>query len=120
MRDGFHFFYLPDQDHGADLSLFVSFFGQMKVTLPHKLPKLVKLAGASVIPMFSAYNPQSGCYELIFRPAMEPLSNCGSGGRYPRRLNEEIEIMLDPQTRAVYVVPQILPDSSSRGFDQGV
>ena len=95
MRDGFHFFYLPDQDHGADLSLFVSFFGQMKATLP-ALPKLVKLAGASVIPMFSAYNPDSGRYELIFRPAMEPYPTVDLEAD-TRRMNEEIEIMLDPR-----------------------
>jgi lauroyl-KDO2-lipid IV(A) myristoyltransferase len=95
MRDGFHFFYLPDQDHGADLSLFVPFFGQMKATLP-ALPKLVKLAGASVIPMFSAYNPQSGCYELIFRPALEPYPTADLSAD-TRRMNEEIEIMLNPR-----------------------
>lgn len=95
MRDGFHFFYLPDQDHGAELSLFVPFFGQPKATLP-ALPKLVKLADAIVIPMFSAYDPTSARYELIYRPALAP---------YPtndlladtRQMNAEIEQLLDPR-----------------------
>jgi lauroyl-Kdo2-lipid IVA myristoyltransferase len=95
MREGFHFFYLPDQDHGAELSVFVPFFGQLKATLP-ALPKLVKLTGATVIPMFSAYDSASARYELIFRPALDP---------YPtadlltdtRQMNAEIEQMLDPR-----------------------
>jgi lauroyl-KDO2-lipid IV(A) myristoyltransferase len=40
MRSGASFFYLPDQDHGREASIFVPFFNHPKATLP-ALPKLV-------------------------------------------------------------------------------
>lgn len=117
MRDGFHFFYLPDQDHGPEASLFVPFFGQPKATLP-ALPKLVKLTGATVFPLFCSYDQQSRRYELIFRPALQP---------YPtddlvadtRKMNEEIEILLEPR-REQYMwflkYFQTRPEGGSEGF----
>ena len=95
MRAGFHFFYLPDQDHGAEQSLFVPFFGQLKATLP-ALPKLVKLADAIVVPMFSAYDPDAACYELIYRPPLAPYPTADLTAD-TRQMNAEIEALLDPR-----------------------
>ncbi len=95
MRAGFHFFYLPDQDHGAEQSLFVPFFGQLKATLP-ALPKLVKLADAIVVPMFSAYDPDAACYELIYRPPLAPYPTADLTAD-TRQMNAEIEALLEPR-----------------------
>jgi lauroyl-KDO2-lipid IV(A) myristoyltransferase len=95
MREGLHFFYLPDQDHGAEASLFVPLFGQMKATLP-ALPKLAKLADALVVPMFSAYDPQTCQYQLIYRPALAPYPGLDLLAD-TRKMNEEIEILLNPR-----------------------
>lgn len=92
MRNGYHFFYLPDQDHGHDASVFVPLFGVPKATLP-ALPKLTKLSGASVLPVLATYNESSRQYELQIRPAMEPYptSDLIADVRY---MNTEIEILL--------------------------
>lgn len=92
MRSGRHFFYLPDQDHGAEASLFVPLFGELKATLP-ALPKLVRLADAQVIPMFASYLAEEARYELVFRPIMTPYPTADLL-QDTRRMNEEIEIML--------------------------
>ncbi|MFB0955059.1 MAG: lauroyl-Kdo(2)-lipid IV(A) myristoyltransferase [Aeromonadaceae bacterium] len=70
MRAGFHFFYLPDQDHG------------------------VKLADAIVVPMFSAYDPDAACYELIYRPPLTPYPTADLTAD-TRQMNAEIEALLD-------------------------
>lgn len=92
MKQGHHFFYLPDQDHGADASIFVPLFGVQKATLP-ALPRLAKLSNALVIPILAVYNEETYQYELDVRPMMEP---------YPTDdlvadvtfMNREIEILL--------------------------
>ncbi len=94
MREGHHFFYLPDQDHGAEASLFVPFFGHPKATLP-ALPKLARLTDALVFPVLAVYNDRRHEYELIVRPAMADYPS-GDVLADSRRMNEEIEVLLDP------------------------
>lgn len=92
IRSGKHFFYLPDQDHGPDASLFVPFFGVLKATLP-ALPKLVKLTGAKVIPVLSVYNTELHRYELVMRPVMAPYPTTDLAAD-TRAMNAEIEQLL--------------------------
>ncbi len=93
MREGHHFFYLPDQDHGAEASLFVPLFGHPKATLP-ALPKLARLTGAVIFPVLAAYNEERHQYELSIRPAMADYPS-GDLPADTRRMNEEIEALLD-------------------------
>lgn len=117
LKEGRHFFYLPDQDHGAEASLFVPFFGEPKATLP-ALPKLAKLTNAWVVPMFASYNPQTRRYHLLYRPALEgyPSDDLLAD---TRRMNEEIEFMLNPR-REQYMwflkYFQTRPDGGADGF----
>lgn len=92
IRDGNHFGYLPDQDHGREASLFVPFFAEMKATLP-ALPKLVRLTGAKVLPVLSIYNTEAHRYELLIRP---PMASYPSGDitADTRAMNAEIEALL--------------------------
>ncbi|MFH7585682.1 lauroyl-Kdo(2)-lipid IV(A) myristoyltransferase [Oceanimonas smirnovii] len=92
IRDGKHFFYLPDQDHGREASIFVPFFAEMKATLP-ALPKLVKLTKACVIPVLSVYNTEQHRYELIVRPPMAPYPTADLTAD-TRAMNAEIEALL--------------------------
>ncbi len=92
IKNGKHFFYLPDQDHGREASLFVPFFAELKATLP-ALPKLVKLTGAKVIPVLSVYNAKQHRYELIIRPAMAPYPTADITAD-TRAMNAEIEALL--------------------------
>ncbi|MFM4649371.1 LpxL/LpxP family acyltransferase [Aeromonas bivalvium] len=71
IRAGDSFFYLPDQDHGREASIFVPFFGHPKATLP-ALPKLVKLTGAKAVPIFGSYDEDEGCYRLEIAPPFDP------------------------------------------------
>src|SRR5574344_46506 len=65
MKDGYHSFFLPDQDLGRESSVFVPFFGKMKSSLI-TIPKLAKLSNAVILPMFSCYNEKYHKYELVF------------------------------------------------------
>ncbi len=89
MRQGRSFFYLPDQDHGPQASVFVPFFGRMKATLP-ALPKLCKLTGAAAITMFVAYDAEQGRYQLTFEPALSDYPS-GDVTADTARMNQEIE-----------------------------
>jgi len=71
IRAGASFFYLPDQDHGREASVFVPFFGYPKATLP-ALPKLVKLTGARAVPIFASYDEDEGRYLLEIEPPFDP------------------------------------------------
>ncbi|MGN5140234.1 LpxL/LpxP family acyltransferase [Aeromonas sp. 164P] len=71
IRAGASFFYLPDQDHGREASVFVPFFGRPKATLP-ALPKLVKLTGARAVPIFASYDEEEGSYLLEIEPPFDP------------------------------------------------
>jgi len=92
MRNGYHFFYLPDQDHGHDASIFVPLFGVPKATLP-ALPKLTKLAGAVVLPVLATYNETTYQYELQIRPAMTPYPTTDLMADVSY-MNSEIEMLL--------------------------
>lgn len=63
VKAGRSFFYLPDQDHGREASIFVPFFGRAKATLP-ALPRLVKLTGAKAVPLLACYDEAQHCYRL--------------------------------------------------------
>jgi len=71
IRAGASFFYLPDQDHGREASLFIPFFGHPKATLP-ALPKLVKLTGAKAVPIYASYDEDAGHYLLEIEPPFDP------------------------------------------------
>lgn len=92
IKTGKHFFYLPDQDHGREASLFVPFFAELKATLP-ALPKLARLTGARVLPVLSVYNTERHRYELIIRPPMAPYPTADLT-RDTRAMNAEIEALL--------------------------
>ncbi|MGC7561243.1 lauroyl-Kdo(2)-lipid IV(A) myristoyltransferase [Pasteurella sp. PK-2025] len=85
-------YYLPDEDYGAELSVFVDFFATYKATLPG-INKMARLAKAEVIPMFPRYNAQRGKYEMEIHPPLElsddPLQSA-------RAMNQEIESFVTP------------------------
>ncbi len=117
MRNGYNFFYLPDQDHGHDASVFVPLFGVPKATLP-ALPKLTKLSGAIVLPVLATYNETTYQYELQIRPAMAPYptSDLMADVQY---MNTEIEMLLNnyPEQYMWFLKYfRSLPDGSKRSY----
>lgn len=85
-------FYLPDEDYGAELSVFVDFFATYKATLPG-INKMARLAKAAVIPMFPRYNAESGKYEMEIHPALELTDDPEQSAR---AMNIEIESFVTP------------------------
>ncbi len=70
IKAGRFFYYLPDEDLGTGNSEFVPLFGVPKATLP-TMGRLARLSQALVIPAFSYYVPEEGCYEVTLLPAIE-------------------------------------------------
>ncbi|MGI9896024.1 lauroyl-Kdo(2)-lipid IV(A) myristoyltransferase [Vibrio natriegens] len=87
IKDGYLGYYLPDQDHGAELSEFVDFFATTKATLPG-LTKLAKLSKSKVIPTFASLDPETGRFSIEFMP---PLTLQETDSDDARSLNEAIE-----------------------------
>ncbi|AKD37715.1 lipid A biosynthesis (KDO)2-(lauroyl)-lipid IVA acyltransferase [Pasteurella multocida subsp. multocida OH4807] len=85
-------YYLPDEDYGAELSVFVDFFATYKATLPG-INKMARLAKAAVIPMFPRYNASSGKYEIEIHPEMVLTDDPEQSAR---AMNEEIERFVTP------------------------
>lgn len=74
VRDGYLGYYLPDQDHGPEHSIFVEFFGNQKASLPG-LGKLSKVSKAKIVPVFSIYDAKADKYIIDVNPAFEPYPN---------------------------------------------
>ena len=104
VRKGEMGYYLPDEDFGAEQSVFVDFFGTYKATLPG-LNKMAKLSKAVVIPMFPRYNAEAGKYEMEIHPAMN-LSD--DPEQSARAMNEEIESFVTPVPEQYVWILQLL------------
>jgi len=100
LRDKTHFYYLPDEDHGRENSLFVGFYATQKATLP-MVGRLAKLGKAAVIPCFASYNEKTAKYDVIFH---KPLENFPSGNELKdtEEVNRAIEKVID-ENRSQYM-----------------
>lgn len=63
LRQGGVMWYAPDQDFGAEQSVFVPFFGIQTATLL-ATHRLIRLTGCAVVPMFPSYNPETRRYKV--------------------------------------------------------
>lgn len=88
VKDGYLGYYLPDQDHGPEMSVFADFFATEKATLPG-LGKLAKVSRAKIVPMFASYNVQTGFYEIEIKPPMAEFS--GNDEQDARAMNQVVE-----------------------------
>lgn len=94
VKDGYLGYYLPDQDHGPEQSVFVDFFATEKATLPG-LGKLAKVSRAKIVPTFAGYNTQTGQYEIEILPPMAEFS--GDDAQDARAMNEVVETFVTPK-----------------------
>ncbi|WP_017346514.1 lauroyl-Kdo(2)-lipid IV(A) myristoyltransferase [Pantoea sp. A4] len=94
VRHGYWGYYLPDQDHGAEHSEFVDFFGTYKATLP-AVGRLMKVCRARVIPLFPVYNGKTHQLDIFVRPPMDDLLEADDP-TLARRMNEEVEVFVRP------------------------
>ncbi|OEF48238.1 lipid A biosynthesis (KDO)2-(lauroyl)-lipid IVA acyltransferase [Enterovibrio norvegicus] len=93
VREGFLGYYLPDEDHGPEYSVFVPLFGTQKATLSG-LGKLAKLSRAKIVPLMPVYNRETGNFEVIVQPPLAPFPT-GSEEADARMMNERIEQFLE-------------------------
>jgi len=100
LRDKAHFYYLPDEDHGRENSLFTDFYGTQKATLPI-IGRLARLGKAVIIPVYTSYNAQTSKIDVICHP---PLENIPSDDALQdtQRMNHAIEKVID-ENRAQYM-----------------
>lgn len=87
VRKGELGYFLPDEDYGEELSVYVDFFATEKATLPG-LNRMAKVANAEVIPMFPIYNAEKGVYQIEILP---PMKFNGSPEQSAREMNKVIE-----------------------------
>lgn len=80
-------YFLPDEDFGEELSVYVGFFATEKATLPG-LNKMARVANAVVIPMFATYQAKKGVYQMEILP---PLEFSGTPEQSAREMNIVIE-----------------------------
>lgn len=104
IKDGYLGYYLPDQDHGAELSEFVDFFAATKATLPG-LSKLAKLSKAHIVPLFASIDPQTGKFSIEVLPALELQSSDQADAR---AMNNAIEHFVEPKPEQYMWVLQLL------------
>lgn len=89
IRKGRFFYYLPDEDLGAEGAVFVDFFGVPKATLT-ALGRLAGLTRAAVLPSYAWYDADTDQYVLTLWP---PLADLPSGDPVldARRMNAAVE-----------------------------
>ncbi|WP_108651099.1 lauroyl-Kdo(2)-lipid IV(A) myristoyltransferase [Dongshaea marina] len=92
IRSGDSFYYLPDQDRGAELSIFLPFFGAQKATIP-ALSKLSRLTKAPVVPTICGYDENSRKYKIQIQPALSDFPSRDEEGD-ALRMNQCLEGML--------------------------
>jgi len=97
IRRGVVAYYIPDEDFGPELSVFVPFFGIQAATLP-TLGRMARMSNAKVVPVMTRFLPHGKGYEINF---LKPLENFPSGDDLEdtRRMNQALEelIRIAPQ-----------------------
>jgi Kdo2-lipid IVA lauroyltransferase/acyltransferase len=89
IRQGRFFYYLPDEDLGAEGAVFADFFNVPKATLT-ALGRLARLTGAAVLPSFAFYDDDSDQYVLKLWPPLEGFPS-GEDAADARTMNAAVE-----------------------------
>src|SRR5215467_3799281 len=89
IKNGYRFYYLPDQDYGARDAVFVPFFGVPAATITG-LSRMARITGARVVPVVTRMFRGGEGYEVRCFPAWENFPS-GDDAADARRLNEFIE-----------------------------
>ena len=100
LRDKAHFYYLPDEDHGRENSIFSDFYATKKATLP-VIGRLAKLGRAVVIPIYTSYNATTSKIDVICHAPLQNFPN-GDAQHQTELMNRAIEKVID-ENRAQYM-----------------
>lgn len=100
VRGGKWLYYLPDEDRGDDNSVFAPFYGIQKATTA-TVGRLARSCRATVVPMMTAYSPDTRRFLIRFHPPMTALT--GEDLQHDAtEVNKAIERILD-EDRAQYM-----------------
>ena len=93
LREKTHFYYLPDEDHGRENSIFVPFFATQKATLTITR-RVAKLGRACVIPIYTSYNEKTSQIDVICHA---PLQNFPTNDEVDdtQKINEALEKLIN-------------------------
>lgn len=89
LRRGRFFYYLPDEDLGAEGAVFVDFFGVQKATLT-ALARLARMSKAAVLPSFAWYDAAADQYVMRLWPPLEDYP-AGDDVADARQMNAAVE-----------------------------
>jgi KDO2-lipid IV(A) lauroyltransferase len=89
LKEGIPFYYLPDLDYGPRDAIFIPFFGVPAATITG-LSRMVRLAGARVLPCVTRMLPGGAGYEVHCLPVWENFPS-GDDAADARRLNAFVE-----------------------------
>lgn len=106
VRQGYWGYYLPDQDHGAEHSEFVDFFGTYKATLP-AVGRLMKVCHAAIVPLFPVYRAKEGMLDIYINAPMDDIKDADAT-TIARRMNEEVEKLVYPNPEQYVWVLKLL------------
>jgi len=95
LKDNIPVWYAPDQDYGAEQSLFVPFFGIPAATIT-ATSRLARISGAPVVPFFQTRLPGSRGYRLTLYPALDDFPGA-SVEADTRRINAILEDQIRAQ-----------------------
>lgn len=115
LRDKAHFYYLPDEDHGRESSIFTDFYGTQKATLP-VIGRLAKLGRAVVIPVYTSYNAKTSKVDVICHA---PLADFPSGDEQQQTesMNKAIEKVIDVNRAQYMWTLKLLKTRPEEGLD---
>jgi Kdo2-lipid IVA lauroyltransferase/acyltransferase len=121
IRQGRFFYYLPDEDLGAEGAVFADFFGVPKATLT-ALGRLARLTGAAVLPSLAFYDAARDGYILKLWP---PLDSFPSGDEEldARTMNAAIETSIRENPAQYLWTMRIFrtrPDGKRQPYREGV
>lgn len=89
IKSGHGFYYLPDEDHGIDKSVFVDFFAT-KAAMIKGVAKLVRLCDAVALPAYVRRIDGKQGYQLVIKPALKDFP-CGDEQQDAQRVATSLE-----------------------------
>ncbi|UJF17999.1 lauroyl-Kdo(2)-lipid IV(A) myristoyltransferase [Vibrio sp. SS-MA-C1-2] len=112
IRDGYLGYYLPDEDLGAEHSVFVDFFATTKATMSG-LGRISKVSRAEIVPLFAKIDPYTGRFAMDFYPALPFPTD--SEEQDARMMNETIEKYIGEQPEQYMWILKFLKTRPNNG-----
>lgn len=94
LKNRYACYYMPDEDFGADRSIFVPFFGVPAATIT-TVGRMAAITGAKVVPCITRLRPDNGRYEVFIESALDDFPS-GDTVADAARMNAALEALIRP------------------------